>query len=424
MSKVAKQIIIILALLLLVSVGIALSTLSQKTELDEANAKITTELSEQKKKLIQSQKQSEALAQEKDELSKRAEEAVAFKEDLEDQVDELTGQVEAFQDRIAEMNNKIEKATAAKDEWKNRYKEVQTERDDAIAKLQEKPIQKAAPVVISQTVDQEPDKELESYWADVLQEKAELSLRVGDLENELAESSIEIEELKKENTDLGLEVSYLKNERDEIEQKAKRTQEMIDNLSVDLVREKNNKQFIDEHLGKIKDENLSLRSQVKQLGALKVILERSVSRLQSDKNKIEKKLDETEMIVQSRIDEVSDIRRDIDRKLNGSQSQEIILPPIVVNGNSAIDMPSSEPMETTPVASFESAGSIININQENNFVIIDIGETSGANIGDTFSVYRGSQYIGELEVIQVRKDISAADIKQQSMPLQTGDIIK
>jgi len=423
MSKVAKQIIIILALLLVVSVAIALSTLSQKTELDEANAKITTELSEQKKNAIQAQKKAEALAKEKEEIAQRIEDALAAKEDLMGEVDDLTGQIEDFKDRIAYVTDKIEKITAEKDEWKNRYQEVQAERDDAIAKLQEKPTP-AAPVVISQTAKQEPNEELESYWADVLKEKAELGLRVSDLEAELSESSMEMEELKKKNTDLELEVSYLRNERDEIEQKAKRTQEMIDNLSVDLVREKNNKNFIDEHLEKIKDENLSLRSQVKELGALKVVLEKSVSKLQSDKNKIQKRLEETEMVVQSRIDEVSDIRRDIDRKLSGSQPQEIILPPIIVNGNATNTLSSGEPMMPTPEVSFESAGSIININQENNFVIIDVGETSGVKIGDTYSVYRGSQYIGELEVIQVRRDISAADIKQQSMPLQTGDTIK
>jgi hypothetical protein len=66
----------------------------------------------------------------------------------------------------------------------------------------------------------------------------------------------------------------------------------------------------------------------------------------------------------------------------------------------------------------------VSINKENNFVIIDLGQNSGVNIGDRLSVYRGDTYVGELEIIQVRTDISAADIKKQSMPIQAGDSVR
>ena len=40
------------------------------------------------------------------------------------------------------------------------------------------------------------------------------------------------------------------------------------------------------------------------------------------------------------------------------------------------------------------------------------------------SVYRDSKYIARLEVIQVRKDISAADIKDQWSKVVVGDTVK
>jgi hypothetical protein len=39
-------------------------------------------------------------------------------------------------------------------------------------------------------------------------------------------------------------------------------------------------------------------------------------------------------------------------------------------------------------------------------------------------VYRRSNEIASLEVIQVRRDICAADIKSKSVELQVGDIVR
>ena len=61
---------------------------------------------------------------------------------------------------------------------------------------------------------------------------------------------------------------------------------------------------------------------------------------------------------------------------------------------------------------------------ENNFVIVNIGEGTGVRLGEQLSVYRDSKYIAKLEVIQVRKDISAADIKEQSSKIKVGDSVR
>ena len=50
MSKAAKQVIFILCLLLAVSVAVALSTFSQKTDLDEKNTQLQGQVVEHKKK--------------------------------------------------------------------------------------------------------------------------------------------------------------------------------------------------------------------------------------------------------------------------------------------------------------------------------------------------------------------------------------
>ena len=57
-------------------------------------------------------------------------------------------------------------------------------------------------------------------------------------------------------------------------------------------------------------------------------------------------------------------------------------------------------------------------------MIVDLGEKSGVRLGDSLSVYRDSKYIARLEVIQVRGDISAADLKDQWSKVKVGDIIR
>ncbi len=64
------------------------------------------------------------------------------------------------------------------------------------------------------------------------------------------------------------------------------------------------------------------------------------------------------------------------------------------------------------------------IESDGNFVIVDIGENSGIHLGDNLSVYRDSKYIARLEVIQVREDISAADLKDQWSKIKVGDVIR
>jgi hypothetical protein len=57
-------------------------------------------------------------------------------------------------------------------------------------------------------------------------------------------------------------------------------------------------------------------------------------------------------------------------------------------------------------------------------VIIDIGEEVGIKIGQTFQVLRDNNAIGIIEVIQVRRDIAACDIKKENIPFNVGDEIK
>lgn len=264
----------------------------------------------------------------------------------------------------------------------------------------------------------------EMYWASILKEKAALEVKIQQMEETLAKSSIEIVELKQFNDGMKLELDVLRAQSDDLAQEIKYKSNMINNLSLELARTKNDKKFIADRMAKIQEENGNLRGEMKQLVSAKSSLQKSIVRLTQDKNKVERELGSAENLIQSKIDEIWEIKDSLDRSFKESSKNfqkpgSVELPPIMVssNNNTAIEfnVGSSEP-------GFH--GRIVSINEENNFVIVDIGEGSGISLGDGLSVYRDSEYIARLEIIQVRKDISAADIKDQWSKVRVGDTIR
>ena len=126
---------------------------------------------------------------------------------------------------------------------------------------------------------------------------------------------------------------------------------------------------------------------------------------------------QTESVIRNKIDEIWQIKESLDQTFQGlSYTKNVELSPIVVTSNTMAG-------STVPGTSLLN-GTVVSINDDNNFVIVDLGQKSGINLGDNLSVYRNSKYIARLEVIQVRKGISAADIKDQWSRIAIGDIVR
>ena len=243
---------------------------------------------------------------------------------------------------------------------------------------------------------------------------------------------MQVIDLKKQNSDLELEVKQVSNDKDEIVQRIKYGQDLADSLAIDLARSRNDQKAIDDRADRLKQENLQLLSQIRGLTATKLDLERTIARLTDDKDAMQKKLVETESIIQNRIDDIWKIKDSLDRKLSqnvssasnvSSSSGSMELPPIIVNPT---DSQQQAAVNNPPAPSTgRTEGSIISINESNNFVIVDLGqENSPVSIGNSLKVYRSSTEIATLEVIQVRRQICAADIKNKVSELQVGDVVK
>ncbi len=348
-------------------------------------------------------------------LSDKEKELTQQAEHLSSQVSTAQSEKRRLEERLDSTKRDIDAISSDRDNWKGKHETVLREKDELVQKIQSIPSQMERPSVSAPPSD-------EGYWAEVLKDKAALELRINDLKSQLSETSIQIEEAKKSKAEVDIDIAKLKQSNEDLEKKIKYSAELSNSLALDLAREKNSKKGIAEQVGKLKEDNMNLRYQIKELTSSKVSLERGLQKLITEKDKLSKRMAETEQVVQGRIDEVLGIKKELEARFKAGQSaaapeaKPIELPPIVVRSGD------SSAKEVKRSADFK--GKVVTVNEANNFVIIDLGESVGVKIGDDFKVYRDNKQIATVEVIQARKDISAADIKQKSQKIQVGDLVK
>jgi predicted nucleic acid-binding Zn-ribbon protein len=442
MSIAVRVSVWILGLLVVVSAAVAVLALMQKQTLQGQNQTLHNQIADDQTKLADLTTKTKKLEDDADQLNGKITQAQQDKAQIQSQYDDL-------KHKSDDLQAQIEQANTDRDDWKNRVTTISRERDDLMEKLKNRPTQiiykdrivkvrvpvaapeenssaPAAPAVDASTAQGD------QYWASILKQKAALQVELQKEKSDLDQAALQVVDLKKQNTDLEVELKKVSNEKDEIIQKIKYGQDLADNLSIDVARSRNEEEMVNTRVDKLKEENLALMSQVKDLSSSKLELERTIARLTDNKDAMQKKLIETESVIQSRIDDIWKIKEGLDKKLSenapsSSTPGSMELPPIIVNApnNQQSAPPQGQQAVPETVNGHVKQGSIISINETNNFVIVDLGqENSTVSVGNPLMVYRHLKQIATLEVIQVRRDICAADIKDKSEELKVGDAVK
>ncbi len=109
--------------------------------------------------------------------------------------------------------------------------------------------------------------------------------------------------------------------------------------------------------------------------------------------------------------------------------ESVELPPIVVRLQAGASSSAASPDKQMPLREEKgkeaySGGSILGVNRENNFVVINLGRIAGLEVGNTLQVYRGTRAIATIEVIQVRESIAACNIKEEVSSPEAGDTVR
>ncbi|MFH1691546.1 MAG: hypothetical protein ABIC68_03110 [Candidatus Omnitrophota bacterium] len=261
----------------------------------------------------------------------------------------------------------------------------------------------------------------DAYWANLLREKASLEMQVKNLSQQSEDYRLKAEEAMEEGRKLDLQYKTVAEAKGDLERRLEYNEKLAEALSEDLVREKRDKKAVVLQLENLRQENFQLKNRLVAVGDKKTSLESKVVDLQQEREILAKRLSELDSILQDRVDQIIQVKDDLKaarvqaNTADLRDSRVVQLQPIVVKAQQDVQSGKALPM----------AGQVLAVNDENNFVIIDLGQDDGIKVGQTFSIFRNSQKIASVEVIQARKEISAADIKQISSgsQIKIGDVV-
>jgi len=340
-------------------------------------------------------------------------------------ISELENRLRDNVNRINSLNSELDRVSKEKQEIEKKYDWVSKEREELVAKVQSREARApvaAQPQPILETSD--------AYWAGILRTKTELELQLDRLSNELKSTKISNEELAREKSALQLDITNLGHDKEELNRQLAYNQKLMDSMSQELVREKNAKIEIENSFKSIRNENKVLTRMLKNLNSRKISLERKLQELEEQNSKLEKRFTEMETMLTDKTSQMGDLRQQLDSMSEAAvvskteaqieEKQSIELPEIIVR-----PQPEGQPLpQETETVVPSRVGKVLALNKENNFVIIDLGQNSGINPGDTFRIYRENDAIASIEVIQVRPDIAACDIKNEASTIKVGDTVR
>lgn len=339
----------------------------------------------------------------------------------------LLGKVGQLENDLKANQGKIESLKAERDRGVDELKELQSKYDsvararDELTEKLKKQSQRQQEVAVTQApVVQSPENN-DAYWGQILKAKTDLEMQLAQVRQDLKDLQISNESLQRQKSVLEIDVNSLRNEKKDLLRQLDYNQKLLDSMSQEVVREKNDKAGISDTLKTLRSENAVLSRQLKSLSNRKMALDQKIQDLQEGKSTVEKRLNEMDTMLTDRISQIDSLKNELDAIKSGKpvaapekKRESVELPAIVVRSSPAADK--------AQAAAFP--GKILAINADNNFVVVDLGASSGVKTGDTFNVYRANKMIGSLAVIQVRDSISACDIKRTSAPLRIGDNIK
>ncbi|MCM8780958.1 MAG: hypothetical protein NC908_03425 [Candidatus Omnitrophica bacterium] len=351
------------------------------------------------------QKERDALESENKILNQSIDEAKQENLKLQNRITTVSAEV----DRLSKENRNLH---SEKQNIQRKYEQLDNERKGLIQKIDSLQEQiknissqsQVAPVASPQTDD--------SYWAGVLKEKAKLEVELQNISQQIRSVQLNNDQLQKEKNALQQQIEDLNKQRQILQKQLESNLKIIDNLADELVKEKKYKRDIQKDIESAKNENTLLKQQLRELNDRKNELEEKLAQLSKDSELLKAKLTEKEQ-VRTEAQTLS-ISEETKIKTTGSSVE---LPPIVVRPSQA----GSQPLASRIVS---RTGKILAVDKENNFVIIDLGKDAGLKLGDTFQVYRDNQSIGLIEVIQIRSNVSACDIKKQTTPIRIGDLVR
>ncbi len=353
------------------------------------------------------------------------------KQRLESKISQLKDEIQSYKEKLSSI--KIEKKGL-----EAKYEDLLQEKEklsDKIAELQDELAEKErelkkkthsimpAPAIAEhrpkrqETETPEVDDE---FWADVIQQKAQLEAKIEHLEDLLRQKEVERKEALQKKLELEIKLSQLDLKNKELERQLAYAKRMISILTRDYVREKENRRAMKQLLDRMEKENQMIKDKILKVTREETDLQKELAKTQEEKDVLQRHIQDMNTIVRDSIEKIltlTDKLKEVKDKsvITKAKSDSVNLAPIVVNKSGE-----SEGSAKSKEIPNGLKGKILNVNEAHNFVVLDIGKKDGVKQGMEFKVYRAGKQIATVKVRMLRDDVSAADI----ISLNDGDSIK
>lgn len=243
----------------------------------------------------------------------------------------------------------------------------------------------------------------DQFLASLLEEKATLQVELDALrEGRLSEE----------------EFDNLKDKVEILEKKLEKAQQVSDTLSKNLLQERRKRDALEQELSKT---------------------EKQVREILLERDNIYEQMSKMRQALEQRLTEISRAKEMLEgavqkatQAAKKTELASIELSPIVVRADAkeikrsrGVDQEIKEAPRMVTKEVPELLGRIITVNQRHKFVVINLGREEGVQKGMTFDVYRRGSKVGKLEAIEIRKNITACDVKEMTgKSLKVNDTIR
>lgn len=322
--------------------------------------------------------------------------------------------------RVASIREELELIETDRDSYKRKWQNSSAERDELAEKLKSQPSQRVSAYQRDTSVFEEvriDSRISEDHWADFVKSKATLEARVEGLNEDLLKNRNKVLQFDKENKELSIKIDQLTKIKERLVKDIRFKERTLRIMSMDLVSEREERGTAVKEMRKLRSENTSLKRELVLANKDKMRLQTNFMKATQRKNALEQRIMEAENVLKEKSMLFRDLQESLEatiigsRRISGSDTASVELPPIIVRP----DAPGLRGLR----------GEIVAVNRDEKFAVVDIGESSGIRPGVLLKVMRGDREIATLEVIETRKEISAADIKETvgGTSIREGDTV-
>ena len=371
-------------------------TKKQKTILEEKNQELSERIEDITADLELEKGLKEETKKENAALTEQLKESNEAQNQLRKQVAE---ELKTSEGKIKDLQNQLTAETASKSTLEQQLAAIQSQAQDfqtqkqdlenQIAQLKDGLAQAPTPAVAAAPVVEAVDtnkkiKELKAQLDSEKKEKAAIEKKLETAEKEKVKAQEKLANLEKEINKKG---SASKDGKSSVSNE--KVSKQLDDLQQRLDAEIQKKTELEEKVFVLEDQNADMESTITDLRDQ--IAEKSIAVKSTSQTPTPSK----------------------------DKSFDIELDPIVVNPRGTNE--ALEPSDASVSAESLSAGKVLSVDRDVQFVIINLGVQDGVNVGQTMSIYHSNKYLGDVKITRVLPEMSAADFIP---PLAAQDVQK